>query len=220
MKMMLLVTCLLLAVGCKSTYYSTMEKFGYEKRDLLASRVEDAKTDQIKARDQFKTTLQRFQELTGFQGGDLEAKYKQLSSQYDTCKSRADAVSNRITSVNSVAQDLFAEWKEELQQYSNPTLRQQSERELQQSRQRYDQFLVAMRKSEAKMQPVLTAFHDQVLFLKHNLNAQAIASLQGETTKIDTDVQSLVRDMDQAIAEADQFINSMRQGGQGAPNPK
>ena len=29
------------------------------------------------------------------------------------------------------------------------------------------------------MKPVLAAFHDQVLVLKHNLNARAIASLEG-----------------------------------------
>jgi Skp family chaperone for outer membrane proteins len=211
MRLILILALMTLAIGCSSTYYSAMEKFGYEKRDILASRVEDAKDDQIKARDQFKTTLQRFQELTGFQGGELEAKYKQLDSQYNACKDRADAVSSRIASVDKVAKDLFAEWKQELQQYSNASLRQQSERELAQSQTRYDQLITAMRKSETKMQPVLTAFHDQVLFLKHNLNAQAIASLQGEVTKVDTDVQSLVRDMDQAIAEADKFINAMRQ---------
>src|SRR5688500_11571548 len=72
-RLFLLVTCLTL-IGCKSANYAFWDKFGYEKRDILVSRVEDAKVDQEKAKEQFKTTLQRFQELTNFQGGELEAK--------------------------------------------------------------------------------------------------------------------------------------------------
>ena len=36
-----------------------------------------------------------------------------------------------------------------------------------------------MRLAESRIEPVLKSFRDQVLFLKHNLNAKAIASLRG-----------------------------------------
>ncbi|OGT74117.1 MAG: hypothetical protein A3H44_13370 [Gammaproteobacteria bacterium RIFCSPLOWO2_02_FULL_57_10] len=49
-----------------------------------------------------------------------------------------------------------------------------------------------------------------VLYLRHNLNAQAVASLRGELDTINTDVDSLVRAMQQAIAESDRFIAEMR----------
>ena len=208
----LLVTLLGIAplTGCKSANYAMWKKFGYEKRDILVSRVEDAKTDQEKAKEQFKTTLQRFQELTNFQGGELEAKYKKLDSEYQRCESRAEAVSSRIKAVDSVAQDMFREWKQELSEYQNAELRRNSEQKLNDARGRYDQLIAAMRKSEEKMKPVLTAFHDQVLFLKHNLNAQAIASLQTTAAGIDQDVQALIKDMEASINEANQFIAQMK----------
>jgi hypothetical protein len=59
------------------------------------------------------------------------------------------------------------------------------------------------------MDPVLTRFHDQVLYLKHNLNAEAIASLKGETTDIQTEIARLLEDMNAAIAQADKFINTL-----------
>jgi len=43
------------------------------------------------------------------------------------------------------------------------------------------------------MDPVLEAFEDQVLFLKHNLNAQAIGALENELGQIRQDVDSLSR---------------------------
>ncbi len=66
-----------------------------------------------------------------------------------------------------------------------------------------------MKRAEKKIDPVLLVFRDQVLFLKHNLNAQAIASLQGELVSIKTDVASLISEMEASIREADAFIKEM-----------
>ncbi len=210
MRNVICLAILLPLVGCKSANYAFWNKFGYEKRDILVSRVEDAKTDQEKAKEQFKTTMQRFQELTNFQGGELEAKYKKLSSEYDRCSSRAEAVSSRIKAVDSVAQDMFKEWKQEIGQYDNAELKRKSQEQLDNSKARYADLIAAMRKAESKMQPVLKAFHDQVLFLKHNLNAQAVASLQTTAEGINSDVQALIKDMEASINEANQFIAQMK----------
>jgi hypothetical protein len=197
-------------VGCATANYSFWKKFGYEKRDILVSRVEDAKEDQEKAKEQFKTTLERFQELTNFQGGELEAKYKKLNTEYERCSGRAEDVSQRITAVDAVAKDMFKEWKQELSEYKNAELRRNSEQKLNDARGRYDQLIALMRRSEEKMKPVLTAFHDQVLFLKHNLNAQAVSSLQGTAAGIENDVQALIKDMEASINEANAFITQMK----------
>jgi len=209
-----LVVVLLLSfwamTGCKSAYYGMWSKLGYEKRDILVSEVEDAKKDQEKAKEQFKTTMQRFQELTGFQGGDLEAKYKKLNSDYEACKSRANAVTKQIADVDTTAKDMFKEWKNELDKYQDPNLRAKSEEKLTESKARYQDLITAMRKAEGSMQPVLKAFNDQVLFLKHNLNAQAIASLQTTSQEIDANVQQLIKDMEASINEANEFISGLK----------
>ena len=196
--------------GCNSVYYKTWEKLGYEKRDLLVSEVEDAKESQEKAKEQFKTTMQRFQELTNFQGGELEAKYKKLSGEYDKSKSRADAVTAHIADVDSVANAMFKEWQKEIGEYNNAERKAKSQQMLDQSQSNYKELLAAMRKAESKMKPVLDAFHDQVLFLKHNLNAQAIASLKDEAAGIDQDVQALIKEMEASINEANEFIKQMK----------
>ena len=209
-KILPLALAAVLLTGCSSMYYKTWEKFGYEKRDLLVGEVEDAKTAQEKAKEQFKTTMQRFQELTNFQGGELEAKYNKLSSEYERSKSRADAVSEHIADVDSVATAMFKEWKQELSEYDNADLRRKSQQQLDASQDRYRDLIAAMRKAESKMKPVLIAFRDQVLFLKHNLNAQAIASLQTEAAEIDQDVQALIKEMEASINEANEFIKQMK----------
>jgi septation ring formation regulator EzrA len=195
---------------CSSVYYAAWQKLGYEKRDILVSRVESARDSQQAAKEQIKTTYQRFQELTHYNGGDLEAEYNKINDAYESAQSRAQTVSKRIDSVDKVANDMFDEWQKELSEYQNQDLRRSSEQKLNDSKQKYRELLAAMRRSEQKMQPVLTAFHDQVLFLKHNLNAQAISSLSTTTAQIQADIQSLIKDMDASISEANAFIDNLK----------
>jgi hypothetical protein len=204
---------LIALTGCKSAYYGAKGLFGYEKRDILVDNVEAARDEQEEAKKQFKTTLERFQEVTNFSGGDLEAKYKKLSSEYEDSVSAAEDVSKRIKAVEEVANDMFKEWQEETRQYSSAELRRSSEQKLQDTKQRYGQLIGVMKQAEGKMKPVLAAFHDQVLTLKHSLNAQAIASLQDKAAGIESDVNKLIQDMEASIAEANSFINQMNKSG-------
>ena len=196
--------------GCQSAYYNTWEKLGWHKRDILVSRVEDARDSQEKAQAQFQTTLERFVAVTKADVGDLQSRYNKLQSDYDRSESRANDVRKRVRDIEDVAEDLFEEWEKELDQYQSAEMRRSSEEQLRETRARYKPFIAAMQRAEKKMDPVLAAFKDQVLFLKHNLNARAVASLQTTTAALETDVSQLIKEMQQSIAEADEFIKQMK----------
>ena len=68
-----------------------------------------------------------------------------------------------------------------------------------------------MKDAASKMDPVLAAFKDQSLFLKHNLNARAIASLETDLAKVKTEVAELIQEMEASIAEANAFIDSLQE---------
>ena len=195
--------------GCQTAYYKTMEKFGIHKRDILVDRVKEARDSQEAAKEQFKTALEKFSSVVEFKGGELQEKYDQLNAEYIKSEKHANAVSSRIKSVESVSGALFDEWEEELKQYTSDTLRRSSEKKLRKTKEQYELLIGAMKRAEKKIGPVLAAFHDQVLFLKHNLNAQAISSLRGELVSIESDVASLIKEMEASIGEADAFIQSM-----------
>jgi len=205
----LLLGLTLMLAGCQAAYYKTMEKFGYHKRDILVDRVEEARDAQHEAKDQFRSALEQFTAVTGFKGGSLEEQYIKLNAEYEESKAKAEAVSDRIAAVEDVAEALFDEWEGELNQYSSDSLRRASRQKLDETRKRYKQLIAAMKKAEAKIAPVLSAFHDQVLFLKHNLNAQAVASLRSELASVETDINALIKEMESSIRAADTFISSM-----------
>ena len=201
------IICLIF--GCESTYYKTMETMGYHKRDIMVDRVQDARDAQEDAKDQFESALEQFSTVLNFQGGDLEEKYDRLKSEYEDSEEKAQAVRLRIDEVEDVAEDLFVEWQEELNQYTSSSLRKSSARKLAETKRQYAKLIGAMKRAERKIDPVLNAFRDQVLYLKHNLNAQAIASLQSELVSIESDVARLIKEMEASIKEANSFISSM-----------
>lgn len=207
---LILAACLApLLTACSSTGIALNEAFGYAKREQLVDRVQSAKQGQEAAREQFADALEEFMAVTQAQGGELERVYNRLKSQLDRCESRADTVSSRIDSVENVAAALFREWEKELADYQSDSLRSSSELQLRQTRAEYNTLITAMKRAEATMEPVLQAFRDQVLFLKHNLNARAVASLQNEVGAIESEVQSLIAEMNASINEANAFIDSM-----------
>jgi DNA repair exonuclease SbcCD ATPase subunit len=205
----LVAAAALLGSGCASMYYDTMEKMGVHKRDIMVDRVESARDSQKEAKQEFANALEQFKSVVSIKGGDLEAKYNKLNAALQKSEARATEVRDRIDAVESVSEALFKEWKTELKQYSNAELRRSSEQQLKDAQHRYQGLMAAMKKAESRIDPVLQPLRDQVLFLKHNLNAKAIGALTDEVAAIGAKVDDLVRDMEASIREADAFIATL-----------
>lgn len=195
---------------CDNLYYQGRESLlGHHKRDIVVIQVEQTCNSLINTRDQFEDALQQFKNIVDVKESTLEHRYRLLQRQYDFCKSKSDDVSHRITAIEEVSGSLFKEWEDELGHYSNRALRSKSRQQLKTSRQQYSRLIRTMRKAESRIHPVLSAFNDQVLFLKHNLNAQAIAALQHEFIEIGVDISQLIEVMETTINEASQFVSTL-----------
>jgi PBP1b-binding outer membrane lipoprotein LpoB len=201
---------ILVISGCSSTYYNAMEKVGKHKRDIMVDRVEDARDSQAAAQEQFKSALEQFDSVVKLKETNLKKAYDSLNDEYQMSKDAAEKVSSRIDKVESVAEALFDEWADELKQYQNQDLRQSSKEQLKKTQGRYKEMLASMHQAEASMDPVLKIFNDNVLFLKHNLNAQAIGSLQSEFANLKGEIDVLIRKMNVAIESSNKFIADIK----------
>ncbi len=211
-KSLLAGVILLLLAGCQSAYYSAMESVGVHKRDILVDRVEATKDAQEESQKEFRSALERLTTLINFEGGELEQAYEELNDDYESSKKAAEEVSSRINKVEDVAEALFDEWADELEQYQSATLKRESSKKLSATKRQFDKLLRSMRASEAKMQPVLASLHDNVLYLKHNLNAKAVSTIKGEFTSLQRNIKSLIADMNKSIADSNRFIDEMNKG--------
>lgn len=203
------VFLLLLSAACSSLYYGAMEKMGVYKRDIMVDRVTEARDSQNEAKEQFLSAMDQFKSVVDFHGGDLEKEYDKLNAVYLRTEAGAQRVRDRIAAVENVANALFREWRAEIRMYDNKDFKQISRDKYRATRDRYRDLRRAMKNAEARLEPALAPLRDQVLFLKHNLNASAIAGLSGELTNVRSNVDELIREMETAIARADAFIASL-----------
>ncbi|CAK2567751.1 DUF2959 domain-containing protein [Vibrio crassostreae] len=209
--LIVIVLSIFTLTGCQSAYYSAMEQVGYHKRDIMVDRVEDAKESQQDAQEEFTSALEALSSLTNFSGGDLEDMYNQINDKYQDSEKAAQNVSDRIAAIEDVSDALFEEWQSELDLYTSDSLRRSSEQKLRETQSSYKTMLSAMKRAEKKMDPVLNTLRDNTLYLKHNLNASAVGSLQGEFMSLEKDIAYAIKQMNAAIAESDKFLAQLNQ---------
>lgn len=207
---LVLIVAALMLVGCQSAYYSAMEKMGSHKRDILIDRVEAATESQEEAKEEFTSALEQLTTLVNFDGGELQTQFELAKEHFESSEKSAQEVSDRIDAIENVAEALFDEWNEEIEQYSNASLKSQSKSQLRQTQRRYRSVISAMHNARDTMSPVLAALKDNMLFLKHNLNAKAIGALKGEYKTIQRDVDRLVAQMNKSIQDSKAFIDTLK----------
>ena len=200
-----------LFTGCANNmYYAGMEKAGFHKRDIMVDRVEGVQDSQKEAQEEFKSALEHFGSLVTIKDSDLKNAYEQFNDEYENAKDAAKDLSSRIDKLEDVSIALFEEWAEELNLYKNEKLKAQSKKQLRDTQTKYKNMMRVMRSSEKSMEPILDSFQDNVLILKHSLNAQAIGALQGEFGNLKKEISGLISQMNKSIKTSNAFIKEMR----------
>jgi hypothetical protein len=191
----------------RSAYYQGRESIlGHHKRDIVVLQVDNACESLKESRDEFVDALDKFKQIVKHADTDLDHRYQLLKKRYDICRYKADDVKLKITAIEQVSEALFQEWEAELELYTNKVLRARSQQQLKKSRTQYLRLIKTLQQAEIRMQPILAAFQDQVLFLKHNLNAHTIAALRHEYVEIGMDISRLIEVMEKTIKEASYFV--------------
>jgi hypothetical protein len=205
-----LLTAVVLLAGCSSVKYSALEKVGIHKRDLLVDSVEDARDTQSETREQVVSAYEELSALIGYDGGELEEKYDRLSREVERSRDLTEELDEHLADIDRVSEDLFEEWEAELELYSSAALRADQAQKLKLARSQFGTMRAQMQKARSRVDPVMAVLSDNVLYLKHSLNAQALTALRGQATQLEGQVDALVADMQAAIEEADAFIARMR----------
>lgn len=195
--------------SCNSIYFSALEKIGIEKRDLFIKRIKSARDSQVDAKEQFKSALEEYRSVVSVEGGDLERKYDQLSAALERSEDSAAEVKTKVIRVRDVAVSLFKEWKSELAEYSNQDLRRDSENKLEKAKMEYAAMMASMKIASDRLEPALSPLRDNVLYLKHNLNAKAIMALNNDVIKLQERVDMLLEELSRSISDADEYVKKM-----------
>jgi hypothetical protein len=197
------------ASSCSSSYFSTWDSFGVGKRDMLISRVGQARDEETQAAKEFERALKRFRELLAAKPGDLKDKYSDLKSAYADCEYRAGRVADRVEDIEDFSESMFNEWRDQLDEFESETLRSASETQMNDTNKRYAQMIAVTQRAGTAMKTALGTFRDQRLFLEQDLSAQSIATLRGQSETLEGDLATLQSDLGAAIKAADEFLAAM-----------
>ncbi len=208
MKLLLILIAITLQ-GCSQMYYSTWEMLGKQKRDLLRDNVENLADDQKEVHEEVADALTRLRSLYGSPNDKLVSVYDDLRSDYDDAKSKAEALHARVEKVDEIANDLFEEWNDEISKLRTPKYKADSRSKLNQTKDRYSKLHASMLKSERSLKPVLAALEEQVIYLKHNLNAQALGSIKNEVNAIESEIKTLSTSLQASIEQSKAFIGTL-----------
>jgi chromosome segregation ATPase len=197
--------------ACSTVKYEALEQVGVYKRDILVDRVEDARDSQADTREEVLAAYEELNILIGEEGGELERQYKRLNRKVERSKDAIEELDDHLAAIDEVSADLFEEWEEELAEYNSAALRADQEQKLRESRRQFTSLRQRMQVARDRVDPVMAVLNDNVLYLKHSLNARALDALRGEATALEGKVDALIADMQVAIDEANAFINQMRE---------
>ncbi|MBB6428381.1 DUF2959 family protein [Algisphaera agarilytica] len=203
---------LLVGSGCTSTYVAAWKQLGWESRDLLVDQVQDTRSRQEAAKVEFTSALDQFRATYEFDGGELEDAYKKLQKSYDRCYAQADDFRDEIGGVKRLGAVFFKEWESDIEEQTVPEYKKAMIKQRDDTQASFDAMVAKMDEAADKMDPVLESFKGRVIFLKSSLNAQALATLQENADELVDGIEALIAEMNQSIAEADEFIAAMGAG--------
>ncbi|MEM9602179.1 MAG: DUF2959 family protein [Pseudomonadota bacterium] len=206
----LAVMALSLVTGCATTYYSVWETLGYQKRDILKTRVERARDSQQQAFDRFEAVARASAPLASALDGtvDTAGQVQSLRVAYRNAARTASTVRAHIDQVDDVSQALFSEWEAELINTASSTQRSNDHQELAETRQAYNSLIGAMRGAEAGIAPVLSTVEDSMRGLDA-VDGELTASQVSGFLSLQGDLERLTGDLQRSIDAATRFAERL-----------
>ena len=192
------------------TGYSAAQALDSPNLQPLLERVTQAVAAQRAAVEQFQTDRQALLALANSEEVDLKPPYRALFHAYNDSVVMVVAVSSAVANVDQTASEIFREWEEEIEVYTDAGLKAQSQANFASTQQSYENMIRSLRQSEAKLDPAVAALKANVTHFKYQLNASGLASRKPELLALEQELAGLIDMLNASIASCDAFAKSVQ----------
>ena len=209
MRRIILTTIAVAALaGCKSstTVVKAMDTIGFEKREMLKDRLQEARDAQVAAKQQLQSALYTLRRMDTVAPTEMADLHDDLESEVNKTEDEIDDLNDNIQSVESVAQVMFEDWQEDLAKYEDQQLRQKSQEELRQTQQNYNAMIAQLKSTHEKLVSLVPALKDQVLYVEHSINAGVKPQESEKLDDVREQVSSLIEELEGSIDRTQRFI--------------
>jgi ElaB/YqjD/DUF883 family membrane-anchored ribosome-binding protein len=179
--------------------------------DLVAS-VERVSSELDASKAQLLGAIQALQKVTAPEfKGDAVAAHKELVNAIDDSEDQTDDLRKSLERMQAEAEPVFNQWTKDLEAYSNPEMRQRSQARLAAARERYDGVVAAVTPVLVECEAINQTLNDHALFLKHDMNPAAIATIQDDVKKVAKEASDLDGAFNAGKAAARAYVDSASQ---------
>jgi hypothetical protein len=178
----------------------------------LVERVERVSAELDASKATMLAAIQKLQAVTApeFQG-DAVLAHKELENTLDDSDDQAKALRKSIDKMRAAAEPVFEQWTKDLEAYSNPEMRARSQQRLAAARERYDSVVAAVEPVLVEYETVNQTLHDHLLFLSHDMNPAAVATIQDDVRSVAKQAAGLDGSFQTAKAAARAYVDSAAQ---------
>jgi hypothetical protein len=159
---------------------------------------------------QLMKTMDVYNALLADDATDRKKLYKNLQKEMDNTEQRRLKIGEEAAKMQTEADTLFAQWGESAAAIDNPDLRKRSEERLEATKASYAEIEAVGQKAADLYAPFMKDLQDQITYLGHDLNAEAVASLKPEAAKLNEKAKTLTRSLDDTISTANEKIGALR----------
>jgi hypothetical protein len=202
-----LVVIALLALGAVG---AAAQDEGLKQVQALIKRANSTVGSIDDAKLQIQKTMDAYNAVLAPETTDRRGAYKKLQKEMATTEKKRVEVSARAKEMNTDADTLFKSWESSTASIQSPEMRKKSEDRLAKTKTRYAEIGTTGQKAAALYDPFIKTLHDQVEFLGHDLNADAIKSLAPDAAKLNAQANELYAAIDKTTAAANSNIAALK----------
>jgi hypothetical protein len=159
---------------------------------------------------QLVKTLDIYNALMADDAKDRKKLYNSLQKEMENTEKRRATIGEVAATMSAEADTLFKQWTDSAAAIENADLRKKSEERLAATKASYAEIGTVGQKASDLYGPFMKDLQDQVTFLGHDLNAEAVASLKPEAAKINEAASKLIQSIDDTITTANTNIGALR----------
>jgi hypothetical protein len=161
------------------------------------------------AKLQLQKTMDAYNAVMAPEVKDRREAYKQLQKEMANTEKRRADVSTRSTKMNAEADKLFKSWQESTASIQSPDLRKRSEDRLKKTQDRFAELRQTGQNASSLYESFMKTMQDQVVYLGHDLNPGAVASLKPDADKLNAQAKDLYGAIDKITTAANTNISRL-----------
>ena len=209
----LLAALALMAAGCASAVYDSLDRRGVDARTVLADRVADARDDALSAAGKVEAAAAALSAAKSLDGPDLA---RQLSNALGAAQDAAVAAQDLRLSTNSAGASgarYFEAWEREIGLLETATERDAAAGRLKAQAEAHRKLGAALNAASLRLSPALTLLNDEVTALRKSpTSGVAARSRAGRIDAAAAASGEAAAGLREAAAEADRFLATLNAG--------